>query len=155
MATDSPYNRASSPIHELLAPRGLVRRAIAAAEAGASRVSLVSSGRFPGKRELGKICAAVAEIRKRTNLRVCASLGSLCPETALRLRRAGVSTYHHNLETAPSHYPRICNTHPQQERVRMVQVARASGLRVCSGGIFGMGETWRQREELARTLRIL
>ena len=151
----SAHNLARTPVHDLLPRKELIQRTLAAAEAGASNVSLVSSGRSLAPLELERICEAVEEIRSRVRVSVCASLGTLTPETAAQLSRAGVSTYHHNLETAPSHYPWICSTHAQEERVRTVRTARQAGMRVCCGGIFGLGETWPQRLELAQTLRAL
>ncbi|MDR0467108.1 MAG: biotin synthase BioB, partial [Deltaproteobacteria bacterium] len=69
--------------------------------------------------------------------------------------QAGFAGYHHNLETAPSHYPSVCTTHRHERRVQTVKIAKAAGLRVCSGGIFGLGESWAQRFELADMLRRL
>lgn len=151
----SGHNSATSPVYALLGEQELIRRAMAAAEAGASNVSLVSSGRAPGPRELEKIREAIAAIRSKADVAVCASLGTLSPEMARQLYDAGVGTYHHNLETAPSHFQRICSTHSHRERVDTVRAAHAAGMRVCSGGIFGLGETWHQRVELAQTLRDL
>ncbi|MEF8824301.1 MAG: biotin synthase BioB [Desulfohalobiaceae bacterium] len=151
----SGHNSATSPVFALLGKQDLIRRAMAAAEAGASNVSLVSSGRAPGPRELERICEAIAAIRSRADVAVCASLGTLSPEKARRLYEAGVGTYHHNLETASSHFETICSTHSHRERVDTVRAANAAGMRVCSGGIFGLGETWPQRVELAETLREL
>jgi biotin synthase len=151
----SGHNSATSPVYALLDKQELIRRAMAAAEAGASNVSLVSSGRAPGPRELERICEAIAAIRNRSDVAVCASLGTMSPEKARQLYEAGVGTYHHNLETAPSHFETICSTHSHRERVDTVRAARAAGMRVCSGGIFGLGETWPQRVELAETLREL
>jgi len=151
----SGHNSATSPVYALLDKQELIRRAMAAAEAGASNVSLVSSGRAPGSRELERICEVIAEIRSRTDVAVCASLGTLSPNMARLLYDAGVGTYHHNLETAPSHFDSICSTHSHREREDTVRAAHAAGMRVCSGGIFGLGETWHQRVELANTLREL
>jgi len=151
----SGHNSATSPVFALLDKQELIRRAVASAEAGASNVSLVSSGRAPDPRELERICEAIAAIRSKTDVSVCASLGTLSQQKARRLYEAGVGTYHHNLETASSHFETICSTHSHRERVDTVRTAREAGMRVCSGGIFGVGETWPQRVELAETLREL
>ncbi len=76
-------------------------------------------------------------------------------ETALRLKTAGMETYHHNLETARSFFPQICTTHDYEDDVATIRVAKAVGLRVCCGGIFGLGESFAQRIEMALTLREL
>ena len=74
------------------------------------------------------------------------------PETVVRLREAGFTSYHHNLETSASHFPSICTTHAYEQDLETVRVARTAGFRVCSCGIFGLGETWEQRIELSQTL---
>ena len=83
------------------------------------------------------------------------SCGILGRDELEALKRAGCSGYHHNLETARSFFPGVCTTHDYEEDVRAVRLARQAGLYVCSGGIFGLGETWAQRAELALTLREL
>jgi len=79
----------------------------------------------------------------------------LTEELAEALAGAGCVTYHHNLETARSFFPEICNTHDYEEDVKTVRVAKAAGMKVCCGGIFGLGESLAQRVELAATLREL
>ena len=74
--------------------------------------------------------------------RACATLGSLTPQTAHFLYDCGIRRINHNLETSERHYPNIVTTHPFGERVRTLRIAKAAGLSLCSGGIFGMGEQW-------------
>jgi biotin synthase len=74
---------------------------------------------------------------------------------ARQLKESGITTYHHNLETARSHFDKICTTHDYDEDVATVQIAQSAGLKVCSGGILGLGESWEQRVELAFTLKEL
>ena len=81
--------------------------------------------------------------------------GSSTEETARALKEAGMATYHHNLETARSFFPNICTTHDYDEDIATIRAVKRAGLRVCSGGIFGLGETPAQRVELAFTLREL
>jgi len=85
----------------------------------------------------------------------CASLGVINEEQALALKEAGLQEFHHNLETARSFYPNVCTTRSYDENAASVRAAKSAGLRVCSGGIFGMGENNRQRIELAEELRDL
>jgi len=118
---------------------------------GASCFAIVTSGRGPGSdRDFTAICATAARI---TGVEACASLGSLTPEKAAALKAAGVTRYNHNVETARSFYPSICTTHSFDDRVATVKAAKTAGMRVCCGGIFGLGENWRHRIEMALELR--
>ena len=123
---------------------------------GARCFSLVTSGRsLGGKRERQRILKIIETLRTRTRLEVACSLGLETLDFLRDLRSAGLTTYHHNLETALSYYPMICTTHGYEERVRTVQDAKQAGFTLCSGGIFGMGESPAQRAEFALTLREL
>lgn len=123
---------------------------------GAHRLGIVTSGKgIQNKEELERICEFVKEISKRSNLTPCASLGMLSDEQLARLRDAGLKRYHHNLETAESYFPKICSTHTYKERVDTVRLVKKKGFEVCSGGIFGLGETSEQRVELSFTLKDL
>jgi biotin synthase len=86
---------------------------------------------------------------------VACSIGLETPDFLRDLRAAGLNTFHHNLETASSHYDLICTTHGYQERIRTVRAAKQVGFTLCSGGIFGMGESPGQRAEFALALRQL
>lgn len=121
---------------------------------GVHRFSLVTGGRELPEDDFEKILVIYRALQK-TGLKLCASLGLLDEKRALRLKEAGVSTYHHNLETARSFYNEICTTHSYDQRLATIQAARRAGLRVCSGGILSLGETMRQRLELAFELREL
>jgi biotin synthase len=88
-------------------------------------------------------------------LNPCASLGILDQERAARLKQAGLYRYHHNLETARSFYPRVCTTQDYAKKVQTVKLVKAAGLKSCSGGIFGLGEEWPHRVEMALSLRKL
>ena len=86
---------------------------------------------------------------------LCVSIGMLDEKMAKKLVSSGISNFHHNLETARSYFNQICTTHDYDEDIETIQIAAASGLNVCSGGIMGLGETWEQRVELAFTLKEL
>ncbi|MCD6287594.1 MAG: biotin synthase BioB, partial [Candidatus Hydrogenedentes bacterium] len=89
------------------------------------------------------------------SVRPHASLGTLSPDTLHKMKASGLHGYHHNLETSRNHFPKVCTTHSYDERIATVRAAKDAGLWVCSGGLFGIGETWHDRIELAMTLRDL
>lgn len=121
---------------------------------GIDRYSVVTSGRRLPRGEVIKVAEAFSEMKSQ-GLGLCASLGILDPDDFALLAASGMSRYHHNLETAKSHFGNICTTHGFDERVATLKAAKSAGLSTCSGGIFGLGETDRQVLEMARTLREL
>ncbi len=94
-------------------------------------------------------------IREQTNLLPDASLGIVDRDFLRDLKRAGLTRYHNNLETAGSFYHQIVTTHKQAEKIETIREAREVGLEVCSGGIWGLGESFDQRMEMAFQLREL
>lgn len=114
-------------------------------------LGLVTSGKTPTSEELEKICTY---IRNMNHLEPHASLGILTEEKAAALREAGLKMYNHNLETSRSFYPNICTTHSYDDRIKTVRIAKRY-FSVCCGGLFGMGEDWSDRIELAFTLKEL
>jgi biotin synthase len=125
-----------------------------ARDRGAERFSIVTSGPRLTRDEIGRVGDGVHEIVK-TGMRACASLGSIGREDLEFLKSAGLSRYHHNIETAESFYPRIVRTHTYMSRIATIQDAQKTGLEVCSGGIFGMGESLSDRIAMAHALRVL
>lgn len=123
--------------------------------AGANRFSLVISGRGPDQADFMHILEIFRVLKRETGLGLCASLGIINEEQAAQLAAVGVTIYHHNLETGRNYFPFICTTHTYDERVQTIQAARKAGLRVCSGGILSLGESWADRVELAFELREL
>lgn len=117
---------------------------------------IVTSGsRIKPGEELDTILSAIREIRATMEVEPSASLGILDEQTAEALAEAGCVTYHHNLETSRSFFPSICTTHDYDEDVATVRLAKKAGMKVCCGGIFGLGESLEQRAELAFTIREL
>jgi len=135
-----------------------ISRTLEAAEAarcgGSRRFCIVTSGRRVSKREIDIICTMVAGVRA-LGLLPCATLGLLDAGDLRSLREAGLERYHNNLETSERYFPTICTTHTWLEKVSTLTAASAAGLSVCSGGIFGLGETWEDRIDLAFALKEL
>lgn len=140
-------------VYEEMGRKALVDAARLCGEAGIGRFSIVCSGRALSGRYFAHACEAYADIEHEAPVKTCASLGLISREQMSALRRSGVSRYHCNLETAPSHFGSLCTTHTQAEKMATIEAARAEGLEICSGGIIGMGESRRQRVELALELR--
>ena len=120
---------------------------------GVKRFSLVASGRAVKGRALDQVCSILKEARETTGIETCASLGLLNREELEKLYASGARRYHCNLETAPSYFSHLCTTHTQDDKLATIAAAREIGFKICSGGIIGMGETRRQRMELAIKLR--
>ncbi len=141
--------------HAMESAEALVTGAREAAEVGAVKYCMVTSGRRPSEQVLGAVCQAGAWIASHLKIRLCVSLGTLTDEQAQRLKAAGVTRYNHNLESSRRFFPQICTTHTWDERVATVRRARAAGLEACCGGIIGLGETLEDRADLALALRDL
>lgn len=152
----SAHHRTSAPTYPLKTLDEIVQGALQAQAEGSHCYGIVTSGtRVREGEEFERILAAIRKIRATTSIEPSASLGLLDQQTARALAEAGCVTYHHNLETARSFFPNICTTHDYEEDVQTVLLAKAAGMKVCCGGIFGLGETLEQRAELAFTLREL
>ena len=145
--------RTGVPAYPLLPQEQLVEAARAAAANGASRFSLVTSGRgIAAKSDRDALVAGVAAIREAVDINICASLGIADRGFLADLKAAGLKRFHHNLEAAPSFFPKICTTHTFQDRVATIEAAKAAGLEVCVGGIVGLGESLAQRCELTQAI---
>jgi biotin synthase len=141
--------------YPLLPKEVLVEKAAKAKEAGATSFCLVCAYRDPPEKDFQQICEAIKEIRSKVHIEVNVSLGFITLARAQKLKELGVKRYNHNLEAAESYFSKICNTHHFSDRVNTARIVKAAGLELCSGGIIGMGETPRQRLELAFSLASL
>ena len=149
----SIHHKTNIKMYPLVSVEKMVREAERMKESGATRFSIVTSGKKPSKKELDRISEAIYKIKEKIGIQTCASLGILDKESAVILKEAGLERYHHNLETSESFFPNICTTHSYKEDIDTVKIAKQIGLKVCSGGIIGLGETWKHRIELALTLK--
>ncbi len=142
--------------YPLLAEDALLAAAKKAKEAGAIRFSVVTSGRNTSNpKEFEQIIHVLHRIREEVGVEICCSLGLLELEQAKQLKEVGVTRYHSNIETAPSNFPNICSTHSYEDKMYTINNAKEAGLRICSGGIFNLGESLEQRVEMAFTLKEL
>lgn len=123
------------------------------ANLGSKRFSLVASGSCVGEADVDRACAAARRLREETDVEICVSFGLLSRDSFERLKDAGVTRVHNNLETSRSFFPHICTTHTFDQKIQALAYAREAGMQVCSGGIVGMGETWADRIEMALALQ--
>ncbi|MBI5642738.1 MAG: biotin synthase BioB [Deltaproteobacteria bacterium] len=134
----------------------LVEAAREAEGYGAREFSIVTSGtKIEKDKDVSILIDTLSAMKGSVGMERCASLGILARETLKKLKDSGLESYHHNLETSRSFFPNICTTHGYDEDVEAVKAAKETGFFVCSGGIFGLGETWKDRIELASTLKEL
>jgi biotin synthase len=145
-----------SPEYGLLDVESIVTAAKEAESFGSNEFSIVTSGTALDKREeLDRVIEAIKRIKAETQLEVCCSLGLMSKEHLVELKEAGLDRCHHNLETAASHFEKIVTTHTYEDEKLAIQNAKSAGLKVCVGGIFGMGESFAQRVELAFDIKDL
>jgi biotin synthase len=151
----SARHHADVPTYPLKEKEEIVKAAQKAKAIGAERFGIVTSGNRLTTKELNAVAQAISEIKDKVGIIVCASLGALEKSQLQLLKDAGLSRYHHNVETSRRFYLRIVSTHSFDERIKTIKSAKQAGLEVCSGGIIGMGETWQDRIDMAYTLKKL
>lgn len=122
---------------------------------GVLRYSVVTSGRNLSDREVEQVCESIRVIREETNIQVCVSFGLLEEVQFRKIREAGASRVHCNLESSAGFFPKICTTHTYQEKINTLKAAKRAGLSVCSGGILGLGESMEDRIDMILTAREL
>lgn len=150
----SCVSKAEIRSHPLLGRDEVLERAKAARQKGARRFCIVTSGRRVTGAELEEIGLMVSGVRA-AGLLPCATLGLLGPRELSFLKDSGLERYHHNLETSRGFFHRICTTHTFDDKLATIRAAKEAGLSLCSGGIFGLGEGWADRVEMAFELREL
>lgn len=151
----SAHNHTDAAEYPLLSTEEIVEQAKINDKQGVLRYSIVTSGKRLPDAEVDKMCEAVREIKKQTGISVCISFGLLNEEQYRKLKDAGVSRVHNNLETSRRNFPNICTTHTFDDKLNAIRAAQAAGLSICSGGIMGLGETPEDRIDMALTLREL
>ncbi|MEE8359765.1 MAG: biotin synthase BioB [Candidatus Omnitrophota bacterium] len=144
-----------APSYPLKDKDQIIEAAGRAKNIGAEKFGIVTSGNRLNPKEIDSIADAIHSIKKDIGIVPCASLGALDKEELKTLREAGLTRYHHNIETSKRFYPSVVTTHLFEERLKTIEMAKETGLQVCSGGIIGMGETWQDRVDMAETLKSL
>ena len=153
----SQSRRYSAPIanYPLLDEKTLLERILALAKLPVAHIGLVTSGAALNIDEIKQVTQALAKLPEDVQLRVCTSFGRISSEGLELLKQAKIGRYHHNLETSKGYYPKICTTQTWQARKETVLAARKVGMSNCTGGLFGLGESWLDRLEFALELQEL
>jgi biotin synthase len=141
--------------YPLVSIERLLEGARRASAARSRRYCIVISGRGPTHHEVDYLVNAVRRVKEEVDIGICCSVGLLSEEDAVRLRDAGVEQLNHNLNTSERYYPSICTTHTYEDRLNTLRAARQAGLSLCTGAIFGQGETESDVIDVALALRSL
>lgn len=151
----SAHHHTGAETYPLLTAEEIVAQAKVNDAQGVLRYSIVTSGKRLSEEEVEQMCEAVRLIRRETGIAVCISFGLLGEAQYRKLKEAGVTRVHNNLETSRRYFPYVCTTHTFDDKINAIRAAQAAGLSVCSGGIMGLGETPEDRIDMALTLREL
>lgn len=154
-AQSAHYQAKCTEAYGLLPTEKLLEGARRARAGGALRYSIVTSGRRLSDHEVEQVCESIRAIRQDTGIQVCVSFGLLEEGQFRKIKEAGASRVHCNLESSAGFFPKICTTHTYQDKIDTLKAARRAGLSVCSGGILGMGETMEDRIDMVLTAREL
>lgn len=151
----SAHHEADISTYPMKSVEEIVEAAKLAEKGGAHRFCIVTSGNQLNDHDFEIALKAIGQIKKQTNLKRCASLGKLTKQRAKRLKEAGISRFHHNLETAQSYFSEVCTTHTFEQRLKTINELKEEGIQTCVGGILNLGETPKQRIEFAFKLKEL
>lgn len=151
----SSFYHTSAEEYPMLGSKEIVGAAVSDASKGVLRFSIVTSGRKLRPIDVDHICATVRAIHEKTDVNVCASIGLCTRDQFDRMKAAGLTRFHCNLETSRRFFPQICTTHTYDQKIESLKAARAAGLSLCCGGIMGLGETVEDRIDMAIDIREL
>ena len=151
----SKHNHAEIECHPLLDVETVKKAALSAKENGATRFCIVTSGRVPTGSDFEKILEMIKEVASIDGIHCCASLGLLSEEQVKQIKEAGVERYNHNINTSEHYHNHICTTHNFEDRVNTVKMVKKYGMEACCGVIIGMGESRKDRIDMALSLRQL
>ncbi|QZY54790.1 biotin synthase BioB [Crassaminicella profunda] len=151
----SSHYQTGVEVYDLLEYDKILKRALEMERDGAHRFSLVTSGRGMEEEDFEKLLKIYQRLKMDTNLKICASHGIISYEQAIKLKEAGVSMYHHNVETSKEFYESICTTHTYEDRINTIKNVQKAELDLCCGGIIGLGETCKDQVKMAFEIKEL
>ena len=144
----SAYYKTNIKEYPLLETEQIFKEAKHNADKKVKRFAIVTSGKKLTDEETDKVCHTYKTIKENCSISLCASMGLLSYEQFLKLKAAGVTRYHCNLETSRNFFPNICTTHTYDDKIKTIVTAQKAGFEICSGGIFGLGETFEDRIDM-------
>lgn len=148
----SAHNHTNCEVYDFLPEEKIVEACKMNESEGVDRFPIVTAGRALTGTEFEKAIHAFETMHQECKIDLCASMGFLNEEQLHRLHEAGVTSYHHNIETSRRNFPNICTTHTYDQKIETLKKVKAEGMCACSGGIIGMGETWEDRLDMAVSL---
>ena len=148
----SAHNHTDCEIYDFLPEEKILEACKLNEREGVDRFSIVTAGKALTGEEFEKALHAYETMRQECDIELCASMGFLSREQLHQLHQAGVTSYHHNIETSKRNFPNICTTHTYEQKLETLKMVKEEGMYVCSGGIIGMGETWEDRLDMAISL---
>lgn len=148
----SAHHHTDCEVYDFLPEETIVEACKMHESEGVDRFSIVTAGRALTGGEFQKALHAFETMHATCKISLCASMGFLTAEQLHQLHQAGVTSYHHNIETSRRFFPSICTTHTYEQKVETLKLVKAEGMYACSGGIIGMGETWEDRLDMAVSL---
>ncbi len=151
----SHHQSPAVPSFELLSANELIGRLQDLSQFPLRHVGIVTSGGALSYEHVQSLVQTLELLPAHWQGRICGSLGRLPSELLEILKSAGLKRYHHNLESSEKYYPKLCTTQSWQERLATVHRAKSAGLEYCTGGLFGLGESWEDRIDFAFTLQEL
>lgn len=153
--SQSSFYQTNSPEYPLLGEEAILKEGKYNESKGILRYSIVTSGKRLSEAEVDNVCKSIKRLRKETKLSICASFGLLDEKQYSKLKDAGLTRVHNNLETSKNNFNNICTTHTMEDKIEAIKAAKRAGLEVCSGGIMGIGETMEDRIDMVIEARKL
>lgn len=151
----SAFHHTSCEVYDFMDEDEIIAQAKANQDEGVDRFAIVDSGKGPTPEDFEKLIHVFERMHRELKIDLCCSLGFMTQEQFHRLREAGVTSVHNNIETSRRFFPYICTTHTFDDKIANIRRAQKEGFCVCSGGIIGMGENWDDRIDMAVTLNEL
>lgn len=152
--SQSSFSKTEAPVYPILKKEELVKGGLFSQDTPINRYSIVTTGKGLPRKDVEAVAEAMAELDDR-KIKKCVSLGILKDDELKLLKDAGVTRYHHNLETSRSLFNEVCTTHTYDERIETIKAAQRQGMEICAGGIFGIGETDEQILEISLDIKEL